>query len=124
MLRPGGRLVVVTDNVETLDFKLFGARHWGGYHFPRHWNLFSRGTLGALARGVGFEVEEIATRLSPVNWVYSVRNCLVDYAAPRWIVDRFSLASPGSLALFTVVDRLFQAMGRGALLRAFLRLPA
>ncbi len=123
LLRPGGRLVIVTDNVETLDFRLFGGRHWGGYHFPRHWNLFSRGTLRALADKVGFEVEEMATILSPVNWVYSVRNFLVDYEAPRWLVNRFSLASPGSLAFFTAFDWLYQVLGRGALLRAFLRRP-
>ena len=123
LLRPGGRLVIVTDNVETLDFRLFGGRHWGGYHFPRHWNLFSRGTLGALADKVGFEVEEMATILSPVNWVYSVRNSLVDYEAPRWLVNLFSLASPVSLAFFTAFDFLFQMCGRGALLRALLRRP-
>lgn len=123
LLRPGGRLVIVTDNVETLDFRLFGGRHWGGYHFPRHWNLFSRGTLTALAGKVGFEVEEMATILSPVNWVYSVRNMLVDYKAPRWLVNRFSLASPVSLAFFTLFDGFSQLLGRGALLRAFLRRP-
>src|SRR5262249_13197153 len=109
LLVPGGRLVVVTDNVETLDFRIFGGRHWGGYHFPRHFNLFSRATLGAVARKGGLEVEEIATILSPVNWVYSMRNALVDYGAPSWIVNRFSLSSPGSLAACTLLDGLFQA---------------
>lgn len=123
LLTPGGRLVVVTDNVETLDFRLFGGRHWGGYHFPRHFNLFSKRTLAALAGNAGLEVEEMETILSPVNWVYSVRNALVDYGAPSWLVDRFSLQSPGSLSVFTALDALFQAAGRGALLRAFLRRP-
>ena len=66
----------------------------------------------------------MATILSPVNWVYSVRNMLVDYGAPSWLVNRFSLASPVSLAFFTVLDGLYQLLGRGALLRAFLRRPA
>jgi SAM-dependent methyltransferase len=123
ILTPGGRLVVVTDNVETLDFRLFGGRHWGGYHFPRHWNLFSKETLSKLAESAGFEVEEMATILSPVNWTYSVRNALVDYGALSWLVNRFSLQSPGSLSVFTAFDALFQALGRGALLRAFLRRP-
>lgn len=42
LLRPGGLLVIVTDNTRSLDFRFFGGRHWGGYHFPRHWNLFNR----------------------------------------------------------------------------------
>ncbi|HZH35269.1 MAG TPA: class I SAM-dependent methyltransferase, partial [Pyrinomonadaceae bacterium] len=35
LLRSGGRLVIVTDNTDSLDFTLFKGRHWGGYHFPR-----------------------------------------------------------------------------------------
>jgi SAM-dependent methyltransferase len=123
LLRPGGRLLIVTDNVATLDFRLFGARHWGGYHFPRHLNLFSRATLAALARKTGFELAELGTIVSPVNWVYSLRNLLVDYRAPGWLVDRFSLDAPGGLALFTAFDALHQAFGHGALLRAVLRRP-
>lgn len=123
LLRPGGRLVVVTDNVATLDFRLFGGRHWGGYHFPRHFNLFSCASLTTLARKVGFEVAELGTIVSPVNWVYSLRNLLVDYRAPRFLIDRFSLEAPPALALFTVFDWLNQALGHGALLRALLRRP-
>lgn len=124
LLKPGGRAVVVTDNTNTLDFKLFGGRHWGGYHFPRHWNLFNRRSLGLLAEKAGFEVESFKTVVSPVNWVYSIRNSLDDLGAPSWLVNRFSLRSPVSLAAFTLFDTLHQLAGRGALLRAVLRRPA
>jgi SAM-dependent methyltransferase len=80
LLRPGGRAVVVTDNTATLDFRLFGGRHWGGYHFPRHWNLFDKRSLRRLAEQAGLEVVELSTVLSPVNWVYSIRN--------RWLIAR------------------------------------
>jgi SAM-dependent methyltransferase len=123
LLRPGGRLVVVTDNTDTVDFKIFKGRHWGGYHFPRHWNLFNRSTLRALARKVGMEVETLETMLSPVNWVYSLHNLLVDWGAPRWLINRFGLSSPASLTLFTAFDALWVCAGRGALLRAVLRRP-
>lgn len=124
LLRPGGSAVIVTDNVDALDFKLFGGRHWGGYHFPRHWNLFSRTTLRALAQKVGLEVAQISTQVSPVNWVYSLRNLLCDWRAPQWLVDGFSLRSPMSLGVFTAFDWLLRLFGRGALLRAILRRPA
>jgi SAM-dependent methyltransferase len=39
ILKPGGRLVIVTDNTDSLDFGYFKKSYWGGYHFPRHWNL-------------------------------------------------------------------------------------
>jgi SAM-dependent methyltransferase len=123
LLRPGGKIGIITDNTATLDFRLFGRRHWGGYHFPRHWNLFSRNTLQILAQRSGLQIDEIRTVLSPVNWVYSLRNLLTDWDAPRWVVDRFSLRAPGALALFTLVDALHQVAGRGALLRATLSRP-
>lgn len=124
LLKPGGRLVIVTDNTDSLDFKLFKGRYWGGYHFPRHWNLFGPRSLRALACKVGFEVQTLSTVMSPVNWVYSVRNTLVDARASSWLVNQFSLESSASLAAATLFDTLHQLIGRGALLRAVLRRPA
>jgi SAM-dependent methyltransferase len=124
LLRPGGRVVIVTDNTATLDFTLFGGRHWGGYHFPRHFNLFDRTTLKRLGTTAGLEVDSVTTVVSPVNWVYSIRNTLVDWGAPSWIVERFSLRSPIALAVFTLFDAAHQLAGAGALLRVVLRRPA
>lgn len=123
VLKPGGRLVIVTDNTRSLDFGLFRRSYWGGYHFPRHWNLFNARALGRLARRTGFEVEEMDTIVSPVNWVYSLHNGLVDKQAPQWLIDRFTLRSPVSLGVFTLVDMVLQRTGRGALLNAYLRKP-
>lgn len=119
ILKPGGRLVVVTDNTESLDFTYFKSHYWGGYHFPRHWNLFNRSSLGRLARDSGFEVDEIGTIISPVNWVYSIHNYLAAKEAPEWLVARFTLKSPVSLAFFTVIDGILQKTGRGALLNGY-----
>jgi SAM-dependent methyltransferase len=123
LLRPGGRVIIVTDNTASLSFRLFAKRHWGGYHFPRHWNLFDQRNLRLLATRTGFEVEQVKTIVTPVNWTYSIHNALVDREAPSWLVSRFTLASPGSLAVFTVLDGMLQAAGRGGLLRAVLRKP-
>lgn len=120
ILRPGGKLMIVTDNSDSLDRKLFGRRHWGGYHFPRHWNLFNKTSLARLATNVGLQVERITTIVSPVNWVYSVRNVLVDYGATPKLYEHFSLNSVGSLAFFTLLNSGERALGRGALLCATL----
>jgi hypothetical protein len=56
-----------------------------------------------------------------VNWVYSVRNLLVDLGAPQWIYDHFDLESPVSLAAFTLFDAANALAGKGALLNAVLR---
>ena len=123
VLKPGGRLVLVTDNTDSVDFAWFRRGYWGGYHFPRHWNLFNRRALARLARRAGFEVSGIATIVSPVNWVYSIHNLLVARRAPRWLVNRFTLESPLSLGVFTLLDVVLQTFGRGALLNAYFTRP-
>lgn len=121
LLRPGGKIVIVTDNTDTLDFRLFKGRYWGGYHFPRHWYLFDKKTMRLLAERVGLKVESLTTAVSPVNWVFSIRNSLTDKNAPTWLVERFSLKSTASLSLFTAFDMLNRIAGRGALLNAVLK---
>jgi SAM-dependent methyltransferase len=123
LLRPGGRVVIVTDNTDTLDFRLFQHRYWGGYHFPRHWNLFNPKNLRRLALKVDLEVVQLTTILSPVNWVYSIHNALVDWGAPRWLIQQFTLKSKLALGIFTLIDLLHQRLGHGALLRIILRRP-
>ncbi len=120
ILKPGGRLIVVTDNTESFDFKLFKKSHWGGYHFPRHWNLFNKRSLTKLAEKTGFEVEKITTQVSPVNWVYSFHNRFVDQQKPQWLIDQFTLKSTISLSAFTMLDIVLQKFGRGGLLNATL----
>lgn len=123
LLRPGGHVVIVTDNTDTLDFRLFQQRHWGGYHFPRHWNLFNSLTLRRLAQKVDLEVAQLTTILSPVNGVYSLHNALVDWGAPLWLIRQFTLKSTLALGIFTLFDLLHQRLGHGALLRVTFRRP-
>jgi 2-polyprenyl-3-methyl-5-hydroxy-6-metoxy-1,4-benzoquinol methylase len=121
VLKPNGKLIIVTDNTDSLDFKLFKNGYWGGYHFPRHWNLFNRKCLTQLAEKSGFEVAEMTTIVSPVNWVYSIHNALVDINAPKFLINQFTLKSTISLGIFTILDFILQKFGKGALLRATLR---
>lgn len=123
LLKKGGRLVIVTDNTGSFDFTFFRKHYWGGYHFPRHWNLFNRPSLRRLAEKTGFEVESLKTIISPVNWVYSIHNSLVDHGRPKWLINRFTLKSTLSLSVFTVLDFIFQKFGRGALLKGVFRKP-
>jgi SAM-dependent methyltransferase len=123
LLAPGGLLLLVTDNTGSLDYRLTRRRHWGGFHFPRHWYLFDAASLRRLATTAGLEVADLGTMMSPVNWVYSLRNALDDWGAPPGVVDRLSLESPVALAAGTALDSLHQLAGRGALLRAVLRRP-
>ena len=121
LLKPGGKIAIVTDNTSTIDFALFSAKYWGGYHFPRHWSLFNARTLLKLAERSDLEVESLGTQVSPVNWVYSIRNLLSDKGAPEWLYQRFSLSAPGALTAFTCLDSLMNLVGKGALIRAVLK---
>jgi len=121
LLRKGGRIVIVTDNTDSIDFRIFKRAHWGGYHFPRHWNLFNRRSLSKLAQKTGFEVEHLTTIMSPVNWVYSIHNTLVDWRKPKWLINRFTLKSIISLSFFTAFDFILQKFGKGALLQVTLK---
>jgi SAM-dependent methyltransferase len=123
VLKKGGRLVIVTDNTDSVDFKFFKRGHWGGYHFPRHFNLFNHNSLSRLAEKSGFKIERLTTIVSPVNWVYSIHNTLVDWKKPKWLISRFTLKSIVSLSVFTALDFVLQKFGKGALLQATLRKP-
>lgn len=118
LLAPGGRLAIVTDNAGSPDFAIFGGRHWGGYHFPRHFYLFDNKTLAKLGTAVGLDIERIDTSVSPVNWTYSFRNWLQDWGAPRWLVRQFDLKSTLAMGFFTLLDMPMALLGRGGNLRA------
>jgi 2-polyprenyl-3-methyl-5-hydroxy-6-metoxy-1,4-benzoquinol methylase len=80
LLAPDGVLILETPNLRSLDFNLFRAGLWGGYHFPRHWNLFTEDSLARLLAGAGLRLVKTAYLPAPTFWVYSIHH-LVKY---RW----------------------------------------
>lgn len=79
LLSDDGVLVLETPNVDSLDRRLFPARYWGGYHFPRHWNLFTEATLRRLLRDKGLEPVSVKYLPAPSFWIYSLHH-VVKYA--------------------------------------------
>jgi 2-polyprenyl-3-methyl-5-hydroxy-6-metoxy-1,4-benzoquinol methylase len=78
LLRVGGVLIVETPNTESLDVSLFKHGYWGGYHFPRHWNLFSEKTLRKLAVDQGLEVTAFNYLPAHSFWIYSLHHLVAD----------------------------------------------
>jgi SAM-dependent methyltransferase len=104
MLRPGGLVVIETPSTNCLDFRLFHRRYWGGFHFPRHFNLFVREHAEKLLRGVGLEPISYKAKLQPVHWVWTAHHWLKDKHAPAVLYRTFNIKNAFWLGLATVID--------------------
>jgi len=56
LLRPGGRLLVVSPRLDSMEARWFGSC-WFGLELPRHLTHFTRETLGRHLEATGFTVE-------------------------------------------------------------------
>lgn len=115
-LSPGGVFAVETPNVESLDRRLFARTYWGGYHIPRHWNLFSPGTLRAMLERAGLSL--VATRYQTGHsfWMYSMHHVMRYHGASRpglsRVFDPFGgVVSLPALAAFTAFDKARAMLG-------------
>lgn len=81
-LAPGGRVLVKTPNVDAWDARLFRHRHWGGYHCPRHWVLFTRASFTRVAAEAGLAVARFGYTQGAPFWATSV---LAMLAARGWV---------------------------------------
>lgn len=84
MLRPDGVVILDTPNVGSTQRKLFG-RYWGGWHTPRHWNLYDDQTLTVLAQNRGFTVSRIMFMPINIFWIWGFHSAL--FARHRKLAD-------------------------------------
>lgn len=112
ILAPGGVLLIETPSLDGWDAKWFASRYWGGWHTPRHWNLYINETLAHLFTAADFEVVETTYILSPNFWLQSVHH----YLSERKFLKRFAVFADVScfpaLVLATALDML-QKLVRG-----------
>lgn len=71
ILKPGGKLIITTPNVNSIGAAEFGA-YWRGWEAPRHLHLFSTESLKHLAQQCGFEIIEARTYSSDSAGIYRV----------------------------------------------------
>jgi len=111
LLEPGGAFIVETPNVAGLDYRLFRGRHWGHYHFPRHWNLFSTPALHRMLRESGFEIVRSEYLISTSAWIVSLHNRFKDRGYPGWLVRQMSYQNPVLLSIFVTLDTVRTRLG-------------
>lgn len=70
ILRPGGRVVVLTPNVESLGHRSFG-RAWRGLEVPRHLQLFGPRALRAAAELAGLKVVMCRSVARAARWMWA-----------------------------------------------------
>jgi 2-polyprenyl-3-methyl-5-hydroxy-6-metoxy-1,4-benzoquinol methylase len=104
-LSPGAVLAVETPNLHSWDANLFQKTYWGGYHIPRHWNLFSPDTLARLLTDQGLEVFDVRYRTGHSFWMYSLHHKLRYGLGLPWLGKRFDpLRGLPFLMMFTALD--------------------
>ena len=129
-LKPSGYALIETPNVDTADFRMFGKRHWGAYHFPRHWNMYDEKTFTALAEKAGLRVVRFEYVPSAIFWVWTFHSMLLP-RFPRIAnalfppVDIFLRGGPwiwGLLSVFTATDLAIRTLtGKTACMRVVLQ---
>src|SRR5581483_3400752 len=112
LLNKGGVLIIETPNTRSLDVRLFREGYWGGYHFPRHWNLFDRETLARLTNEQHLDVKGVSFLPSHSFWIFSCHHLIED----RWGMTRLArffnpLRNLALLSLFTTFDILRARLG-------------
>lgn len=103
-LRSGGRLVMDTPHLFSLDHWIFRKRYWEGYHIPRHFNLWTENGMERIAKEAGFSAVYSRKRIKPVHWTLSLQNWAVGTGKPKWVVRFFDLRNPVLLIAFGLVD--------------------
>lgn len=68
VLKPSGRLVLVTPNLDSLGHRLY-REHWRGLECPRHLHLFTASLLAKVAESVGFRCSSFGTTIGGAHWI-------------------------------------------------------
>jgi SAM-dependent methyltransferase len=124
VLKPGGVLIMETPTLDGWDARLFRARYWGGWHAPRHWNLFTAQSLGRCVEEAGFHVAEVNYLLSPYSWLHSIQYFLTERLGWRRLARLFDVDRLVMLCASGVVDLAQIALsGKTASMRLIAQKP-
>ena len=98
-------VLIKTPNIDSLDYRWFQHRNWGGFHCPRHWVLFQRESFLSLATKAGLSVSRFAYTQGAPFWAVSVLAALQERQLIRLGANRPAYQHP----LYRVLTLLFAA---------------
>ena len=108
----GATLVIETPNADSFDAKLFKTRYWGGYHFPRHWHIFTPQSLSRILEQNGFRVKRIEYQPGHAFWLFSIHHWLKYEKNLPQLAKLFNpLRSIPALAAAVAFDKLRSKLG-------------
>lgn len=105
-LREGGRVCFEMPTSDAIDRYFGGKRYWGGYHFPRHFNIFSERNFCTVCERAGFAVVSVAYRFQPVHWVWTVHHWLKEKGVSPRIYNLFNIKNTVLMACGTILEAL------------------
>lgn len=112
LLKKGGILVIETPNTRSLDVSLFRRRYWGGYHFPRHWNLFNSNNLSRLVEDNGLTVKALHYIPAHTFWIYSLHHLALEKLKSKLIANWLNpFQNVPLLCVFTGFDLVRARLG-------------
>lgn len=112
MLRFAGRLIIETPSLDGWDAKLFRKHYWAGWHCPRHWSLFTAGTLTRLLIHTGFQIVDTQYLLHPYAWLLSLKFFIREELRQSKLASYFDVNHIVPLALAGTLDLIQKAITR------------
>lgn len=112
-MKKGGYLSIETPDIDCISRKMFPKTYWGGYHFPRHLQLFSKKSMRLYLEENNFEIIKQSSILAPSFWIITLRNILGlnSYEVSGSIVEFLNFKNKFSLGVFSFVDLALMCMG-------------
>jgi 2-polyprenyl-3-methyl-5-hydroxy-6-metoxy-1,4-benzoquinol methylase len=80
---PEAIIIIETPNTDCVEFEFLRARHWGGYHAPRHFYLFNPKNMTTMAARTGLSGIVARSYPSPAFWNWTCHSFLAKLVSYR-----------------------------------------
>ena len=116
ILNKNGLTFIETPNPNCFSRKWQGNRYWGGWHRPRHRNLFTRKSFSLFLNKNNFSLVNYSEFSVPAFWIMGIRNYhnISTHENNTLIGKLFSLQNIVSLIIFTILEYIILIFNFGA----------